>query len=157
MPRGATDVLTLPGLGSDLLVVLVIAAGIIIALDYAGAARALSALLARVPDFMSRGAGGWGTTWTAIRLDGLALALVGATVAVLPIRVGIITVILFLAFVLVSSATIVCNYWRNRPDHGRLRMFRGRVRGRELLIWLLVWLIGAVLYVLQNQAYHYAG
>lgn len=149
--------LTLPGLASDLVVVLVIAAGIVIALDYAGTARALAALLARVPDFMSRGAGGWGTSRNAIRLDGLALALVGATVAVLPIRIGVITVILFLAFLLVSSATIVRNHWANRPDHGRLRMFRGRVRGWELVIWLLVWLIGAILYVLQNQAYHYAG
>ena len=149
--------LTLPGLGSDLVVVLVIAAGVIIALDRWGVASAIAALLARVPQFMARGASGWGTSRTAIRLDGLALALVGATVAVLPIRIGVLTTILFVAFVVVSLSTMVRNYWGNRPAEGHFRIFRGKVRGWELLVWILVWVVGAVLYLLQNQAYHYPG
>lgn len=149
--------LTLPGLGSDLVVVLVIAAGVVVALDRWGVAGALAALVARVPQFMARGAGGWGTSRAAIRLNGVALALIGATVAVLPIRIGALTIILFLAFLVVSVGTMIRNYWSNRPDQGHLRIFRGKVRGWELLIWILVWVVGAVLYVLQNQAYHYAG
>jgi hypothetical protein len=150
-------VLTVAGLGSDLVVVLVLAAGVVIALDRWGVASTMAALVARVPSFMARGNSGWGVSRQAIRLDGLALALIAAAIAVLPLRIGALTLILFVAFMAVAAWTMFRNYWGNRPSEGRFRLFRGKVRGWELLMWLLVWLIGAVLYVLQNLAYHYPG
>jgi hypothetical protein len=141
-------------IGSEAVILVVAALGFLVALDRGGVAGGAAGLISRVPRFMARGASGWGTGRPAIRLNGLCLGLIGLAVALIPTRVGALTVVPFSAFVLLSIATMIGNYWNNRPGEGHFRIFRGKVRGWELGLWILVWVIGAALYVLQAQAFH---